>query len=253
MILRTQVGSGVHGTAISGQDDRDEMGICLEPPEYVTGLARVPHGINGIGESVPDCGDPVARGDVVSKRRQDELSYPLDDGLVNTCGEQMSPDPGGACALVVSGLRVIHHVVRTHRKVEHRTLLVVKALSRCEYVRVRQNGLDVTRSVILPMGLGVSLRQLDGSRPGRRQITSETSHRLDPHLTDRHRPSVLANVPRGNVGTPGVKVSSKTRRGGGRWLTSWSRAARSWTAPARRLSGRMCGYAAAASSRSRPG
>lgn len=53
MILRTQVGSGVHGTAISGQDDRDEMGICLEPPEYVTGLAQVPNGINGIGESVP--------------------------------------------------------------------------------------------------------------------------------------------------------------------------------------------------------
>ena len=44
MILRTQVGSGVHGTAISGQDDRDEMGICLEPPEFVTGLARVPAG-----------------------------------------------------------------------------------------------------------------------------------------------------------------------------------------------------------------
>lgn len=41
MILRTQVGSGVHGTAVTGQDDRDEMGICLEPPEFVTGLARV--------------------------------------------------------------------------------------------------------------------------------------------------------------------------------------------------------------------
>lgn len=27
MILRVQVGSGVHGTSISGQDDRDEMGI----------------------------------------------------------------------------------------------------------------------------------------------------------------------------------------------------------------------------------
>ena len=53
MILRTQVGSGVHGTAISGQDDRDEMGICLEPAEYVTGVARVPHGIRGIGESIP--------------------------------------------------------------------------------------------------------------------------------------------------------------------------------------------------------
>ena len=44
MILRVQVGSGVHGTSISGQDDRDEMGICLEPAAYVTGLAKVPRG-----------------------------------------------------------------------------------------------------------------------------------------------------------------------------------------------------------------
>jgi hypothetical protein len=41
-ILLTQVGSGVHGTAVGGQDDRDEMGLCLEPPEFVTGVARVP-------------------------------------------------------------------------------------------------------------------------------------------------------------------------------------------------------------------
>lgn len=40
MILRCQVGSGVHGTAIAGTDDRDEMGICIEPPRYVIGLAR---------------------------------------------------------------------------------------------------------------------------------------------------------------------------------------------------------------------
>jgi hypothetical protein len=45
-ILRAQVGSGVHGTSISGQDDRDEMGICLEPPPDVTGIARVPAGID---------------------------------------------------------------------------------------------------------------------------------------------------------------------------------------------------------------
>ncbi|WP_234401781.1 nucleotidyltransferase domain-containing protein, partial [Thermobifida halotolerans] len=37
-VLRCQVGSGVHGIAVSGQDDRDEMGICVEPPEYVVGL-----------------------------------------------------------------------------------------------------------------------------------------------------------------------------------------------------------------------
>ena len=47
MILRVQVGSGVHGTAIGGQDDRDEMGIALVPARYVTGLARVPSGIDG--------------------------------------------------------------------------------------------------------------------------------------------------------------------------------------------------------------
>jgi hypothetical protein len=52
MILRVQVGSGVHGTSISGQDDRDEMGVCLEPPQFVTGLARVPNGISGGGPSV---------------------------------------------------------------------------------------------------------------------------------------------------------------------------------------------------------
>jgi RNA repair pathway DNA polymerase beta family len=46
-ILRVQVGSGLHGTSVTGQDDRDEMGLCLEPPEFVTGLARVPSGISG--------------------------------------------------------------------------------------------------------------------------------------------------------------------------------------------------------------
>jgi uncharacterized protein len=40
-LLRTQVGSGVHGTAIPGQDDRDELGICAEPPRFVTGIATV--------------------------------------------------------------------------------------------------------------------------------------------------------------------------------------------------------------------
>jgi uncharacterized protein len=45
MILRVQVGSGVHGTSIAGQDDRDEMGLCLEPSQFVTGLARVPNGL----------------------------------------------------------------------------------------------------------------------------------------------------------------------------------------------------------------
>lgn len=52
MILRVQVGSGVHGTSITGQDDRDEMGICLEPAQFVTGLARVPRGIDDTDREV---------------------------------------------------------------------------------------------------------------------------------------------------------------------------------------------------------
>jgi hypothetical protein len=52
MILRVQVGSGVHGTAVAGQDDRDEMGLCLEPPRFVTGLAQVPDGTSGRGPAV---------------------------------------------------------------------------------------------------------------------------------------------------------------------------------------------------------
>jgi hypothetical protein len=52
LILRAQVGSGVHGTGVSGQDDRDEMGVCLEPPQFVTGLARVPAGIEGDAPAV---------------------------------------------------------------------------------------------------------------------------------------------------------------------------------------------------------
>lgn len=39
-ILLTQVGSGLHGVTVDNQDDRDEMGICIEPPSCVIGLER---------------------------------------------------------------------------------------------------------------------------------------------------------------------------------------------------------------------
>lgn len=38
-ILRTVCGSGVHGMAIEGTDDNDEMGVYLERPEQILGLA----------------------------------------------------------------------------------------------------------------------------------------------------------------------------------------------------------------------
>jgi predicted nucleotidyltransferase len=43
-ILRTVVGSGLHGIAIPGTDDHDEMGVFVEPDECILGLAPpVPH------------------------------------------------------------------------------------------------------------------------------------------------------------------------------------------------------------------
>lgn len=43
LILRGLVGSTVHGLSNPGTDDRDEMGVCVEPPEYVIGLRAFEH------------------------------------------------------------------------------------------------------------------------------------------------------------------------------------------------------------------
>jgi predicted nucleotidyltransferase len=40
LIIRTLVGSTIHGLELAGTDDRDEMGVCIEPPDYVAGLKR---------------------------------------------------------------------------------------------------------------------------------------------------------------------------------------------------------------------
>ncbi|MBB2890031.1 nucleotidyltransferase domain-containing protein [Flexivirga oryzae] len=39
-ILRSVVGSGVHGIAIPGTDDHDEMGVYIEPASYVLGVEK---------------------------------------------------------------------------------------------------------------------------------------------------------------------------------------------------------------------
>jgi hypothetical protein len=42
-ILRSLVGSTVHGLGNPATDDRDEMGVCIEPREYVVGLRTFDH------------------------------------------------------------------------------------------------------------------------------------------------------------------------------------------------------------------
>lgn len=39
-ILRAIVGSELYGVMLGDTSDRDELGICIEPPEYVVGLKR---------------------------------------------------------------------------------------------------------------------------------------------------------------------------------------------------------------------
>lgn len=43
LILHGIVGSTVHGLSNPGTDDRDEMGVCIEPPEYIAGLRPFEH------------------------------------------------------------------------------------------------------------------------------------------------------------------------------------------------------------------
>lgn len=39
-ILRGLVGSSVHGLVLDGTDDRDEIGVCVEPRRYVVGFGK---------------------------------------------------------------------------------------------------------------------------------------------------------------------------------------------------------------------
>lgn len=46
-ILRGLVGSTVHGVALEGTDDRDEMAVAVEPPEFLIGLGRARFDMDG--------------------------------------------------------------------------------------------------------------------------------------------------------------------------------------------------------------
>ena len=52
LILRSTVGSGVHGIAIAGTDDHDEMAVFVEPAPWVLGLA--PHRDSYVARSQPE-------------------------------------------------------------------------------------------------------------------------------------------------------------------------------------------------------
>jgi hypothetical protein len=93
LILRTTVGSVVHGLSNPGTDDRDEMGVCVEPPEYLLGFRRFEHFVY---RTQPE-GMPSGPGDL------DLTIY----GLRKYCGLALKGSPTTLLPLFVDGEHLI--------------------------------------------------------------------------------------------------------------------------------------------------
>jgi hypothetical protein len=93
LILRTTVGSVVHGLSNPGTDDRDELGVCVEPPEYLLGFRRFEHFVY---RTQPE-GRPSGPGDL------DLTVY----GLRKYCGLALKGSPTVLLPLFVGGEHVV--------------------------------------------------------------------------------------------------------------------------------------------------
>jgi hypothetical protein len=93
LILRTTVGSVVHGLSNPGTDDRDEMGVCVEPPEYLLGFRRFGHFVY---RTQPE-GAPSGPGDL------DLVIY----GLRRYCRLALKGSPTVLLPLFVAGEHVV--------------------------------------------------------------------------------------------------------------------------------------------------
>jgi predicted nucleotidyltransferase len=68
VVLLTEVGSDLHGVSVDNQDDKDLMGVYLEPPKYRLGLSELPHDVkrwHEDGTPIPD-GERSGPGDTDS-------------------------------------------------------------------------------------------------------------------------------------------------------------------------------------------
>ena len=92
-ILRGVVGSTVHGLSNPGTDDRDEMGVCVEPIEYVAGLRPFEH---WVFRTQPE-GAPSGPGDL------DRTIY----GLRKYCRPALKGSPTVLLLLFIDGDHVI--------------------------------------------------------------------------------------------------------------------------------------------------
>ncbi|WP_205697674.1 DNA polymerase beta superfamily protein [Conexibacter sp. SYSU D00693] len=94
LVLRGLVGSTVHGLSNPGTDDRDEMGVCLEPATHVVGLRRFDHYVS---RTQPE-GTPSGPGDL------DLTVY----GLRKFCRLALKGSPTVLLLLFVEGEHLLH-------------------------------------------------------------------------------------------------------------------------------------------------
>ena len=89
LILKTTVGSEVHGLSNPGTDDDDQLGVTVEPPEYLLGFRRFEHFVY---RTQPD-GHPSGPGDL------DLTVY----GLRKYCGLALKGSPTVLLPLFIDG------------------------------------------------------------------------------------------------------------------------------------------------------
>jgi hypothetical protein len=164
LVLRGQVGSGVHGTAIGGQDDRDEMGICLEPPQYVTGTARVP------------AGTAAGSGTVPFEQYQRHTVWDRPGGLANRSGA------GDLDVVVYSARKWARLALRGNP-----TVLLLLFIPDAEIVFRTPAGVELMANAHRFVSRTAADRFLGYLRSQRAGMTGETStHTNRPELVGRH-------------------------------------------------------------------
>ncbi|MCE5290251.1 MAG: nucleotidyltransferase domain-containing protein [Nocardiaceae bacterium] len=147
-VLRTQVGSGLHGVTVKEADDRDEMGIAIEPPEVA--LGRNPKAFE----------------------QYEYRSQPV--------GVRSGP---GDLDLVVYSLRKYVRLASAGNP----TVLMPLFAPDAEIVRIAEPGLDLRANALMLLSKKAGLRFLGYMNSQRRHLAGESAPRLNrPELIEQY-------------------------------------------------------------------
>lgn len=189
LILRVQVGSGAHGTALTGQDDRDEMGLCLEPPQYVTGIARVPSGTGDGAVMIP------------FEQYQRHTVWDQSGGLANRSG------PGDLDVVIYSARKWARLAVSGNP-----TVLLVLFVGDNDVVFRNQAGVELVENADRFVSRLAADRFLGYLRTQRQAMTGETSAKTNrPELVAEHGYDTKFAMHALRLGLQGVELLSTGR------------------------------------------